>query len=201
MALPEKVLISESFLSKNVARESARQLLLQALDFEVKPLLELPKVQKNYEETNPTSPVSADFFPPCINLISRGLEDGKKRAMFILSHFLGKVGWNKEQIQEYLTQWNTEKNREPLREVYLKGQMAHFNPGERLPPNCNNEAYCKGIGVCKPDAFCRRIKNPANYTLLKWKRYLQQKEEEENKPKRGRPKKEEKKNDLLPEKG
>jgi len=192
-AEPEKISISPfMFLGRNVSGESARRLLVQALDFEVKTTENLkPAKEKEYEEMTLTCPIAEDLFPPCIKLIAQGLEDGKKRGIFIMTNFLGKVGWSKTQIEEYLYRWNKEKNREPLRDVYIKGQLHHFNPGERLPPNCDNDSYCKGIGVCKPDNFCSRIKNPANYTLLKWKSFLQHKEEEENRPKRGRPKKKE----------
>ncbi|MBM3204333.1 hypothetical protein FJZ55_10580 [Candidatus Woesearchaeota archaeon] len=72
----------------------------------------------------------------------------------------------------------------------MKGQLQHFKAGEKLPPNCNNEAYYKGIGVCQPDSLCKKIKNPVNYTLIRWKRHLQDREEEEMKRKRGRKKSE-----------
>jgi len=35
-----------------------------------------------------------------------------------------------------------------------------------LPPNCDKSSY-KDIGVCAPDFFCSKIKNPVNYTLVK----------------------------------
>ncbi len=184
MARPEKVLAPTfSFLPRDVHGESARRLLLQAWDFEFKQEVEKEEKESKQQDFSVTSPVSSDFFPPCMKLILQGLEDGKKRGLFCLSSFLGKVGWSREQTEKFIHEWNTQKNREPLREVYIKGQLAHFTPGERLPPNCSHEAYYKGIGVCKPDDFCRRIKNPANYTLLKWKRHMQEKEDEEEKKK------------------
>jgi len=182
MARPEKVLAPTfSFLPREVQAESARRLLLQAWDFEFKQEVEKEEKETKQQDFSVTSPVSSDFFPPCMKLILQGLEDGKKRGLFCLSSFLGKVGWSREQTEKFIHEWNSQKNREPLREVYIKGQLAHFTPGERLPPNCSHEAYYKGIGVCKPDDFCRRIKNPANYTLLKWKRHMQEKEDEEEK--------------------
>jgi hypothetical protein len=33
------------------------------------------------------------------------------------------------------------------------------------------------LGVCKPDSLCAHIKNPVNYTLLRWKDHLKWKEE------------------------
>ncbi len=170
------------FLSRNVSGESARQLLLQALDFKTKveEEREKPATKAAYDEIQITSAIREEFFPPCMKLINKGLADGKKRALFCFINFLGKIGWNQKEIADYTTAWNA-KNPEPLREVYLKGQLAHFIPGQRLPPNCDNEAYCKGIGVCQPDSFCSRIKNPVNYTILKWRRVQEEKAEAEEK--------------------
>lgn len=200
LAVPDGLKVSElKFLDRNVAEKSAGRLLIQALDFEAqdqeyqlkkKDLLG-EKKKSGRDEIQITSPITEDLFPPCIKLMLDGLEDGKKRAVFCLSNYLGKIGWNKEDIEAYLLKWNHEKNKlKDLRDNYIIGQLRYFKVGERLPPNCNNEAYYKDIGVCKPDEWCQRIKNPANYTLLKWKNVLRNKEEEEGKGKRGRKKKE-----------
>lgn len=162
------------FMDRNVSGESARRLLVRALDFEVK-IQEEREIKPNFEEITIENPIKEEFFPPCIKIILDGLEDGKKRGIFCLINFLGKIGWNKNEIENYLKKWNKEKNREPLREVYLKGQFSHFK-GDKLPPNCNNEAYYLGLDVCKPDRLCKHIKNPVNYTILRWKRWLRDKE-------------------------
>ncbi len=196
MAAPEIAAPKFSFLSRNVSGETGRRLLVQALDYEIKleAQREMVKEKKQkYEELVIQSPIKEEFFPPCLKLMLQGMNDGKKRAIFCMGNFLGKLGWSKEQIEEFLHNWNTEKNQPALREVYLKGQLQHFKPGERLPPNCNNEAYYLGLGVCQPDSLCKKIKNPVNYTLIRWKRHLQDREEEEQKGKRGRKKKGEKK--------
>ncbi len=192
MAQPEKILAPMfSFLDRTVEKESAGRLLLQALDF--KALTENKKEEKNMkriEEVIITSPIQEDFFPPCIQKILTGMEDGKKRSVFILMNFLGKLGWNKEDIQSFLMTWNKDKNREPLREVYIKGQLHHFTPGDKLPPNCDNEAYYTSLGICCNAQWCKRYKNPVNYTLSKWKRHLREKSEEEERLPRKRKKKE-----------
>lgn len=168
MAQPAKILTPMfAFLDRNVTGESARNLLVRALDHEVK--TEEVETERKYEDIQLESPLTEEYFPPCVKLILKGMNDGKKRAVFILTNFLGKLGWDKKAIEEHIMIWNQEKNPEPLRENYIRGQLAHFTAGAKLPPNCDNEAYCKGIGVCQPDAFCKRIKNPANYALLKWK--------------------------------
>lgn len=180
-ALPELVVPQIVFLSRDALPESARRLLLQAMDFNVKTEQKEVLSAKKYEEMTLHSPISEDFFPPCMRRISQGLEDGKKRGLFCLINFLGKVGWSKEQIEAYLKEWNT-RNPEPLREVYIKGQLQHFVPGEKLPPNCDNDSYYQGLGIgCHPNDHCKRLKNPVNYTLSRWRRYLREKEEQEEK--------------------
>ena len=109
-----------------------------------------------------------ELFPPCIKIILNGLEDGKKRALFILINFLSSVGLDNGMIEKRLTEWN-EKNRIPIRQNYLIGQIRYHKQFNKkiLPPNCDNEMYMKGIGVCVPDNFCAKIKNPANYSIRK----------------------------------
>jgi DNA primase catalytic subunit len=178
MAKPESVFSTMfPFLDRNVKSESARRLLVQALDFEVK-LEEERETPKEFEEIEITSPIREEFFPPCMKLALQGMQDGKKRVIFIMTNFLGKLGWGKNEVEQYLKTWNSKKNPEPLREVYIKGQLNNFKPGEKLPPNCSNESYYPGLGICKPDGLCKRIKNPVNYSLLKWKSWLRDNEEE-----------------------
>ncbi|MFH1396849.1 MAG: DNA primase small subunit domain-containing protein, partial [archaeon] len=192
MAEPEKFLGEiASFMDRQSVlkrsegqRESARRLLVQAWDFQVKTqeqhvvdrLKEELKRHKEREEIKIESPITEEFFPPCVQQLIKGVEDGRKRAVFILMNFLGQVGWSKREVTDYLLKWNREKNLEPLRENYITGQLRYFKPGEKLPPNCDNDGYYKGMGICNPDTNCGRIKNPANYTLVKWKIYLEQKE-------------------------
>ncbi len=189
----------------NLTTESGRYLLTRALDFKVKQEFESDKAikeqknKKSYDDITIQSPIKEEFFPPCLTRLLQGVEDGKKRSIFILTNFLGKLGWNKDDIDQYIHKWNTEKNSAPLREVYLKSQLHHFIPNERLPPNCNNEGYYKSLNLCHPDAFCRKIKNPANYSLLRWKIHLEQQQDEDEKSSRKRKKKEEsnsKENDV-----
>ena len=186
MAHPDKILTPMfTFLDRHVQGESAGRLLLQAFDFRAE---EHKEERSSYnakrEELVITSPIGPEFFPPCIQKILEGVEDGKKRSVFILSNFLGKIGWNKKDIETFLMQWNKEKNRESLREVYIRGQMHGFTPGDKLPPNCDNEGYYKSIGVCCNADWCKKLKNPVNYTLGKWRKHMREKMEEEEKPAR-----------------
>ncbi|MGM5479975.1 MAG: DNA primase small subunit domain-containing protein [Nanobdellota archaeon] len=116
----------------------------------------------------PSSAIEEEFFPPCIKHILSGLEDGRKRALFILINFLESVGWSHEQITHKVYAWN-ESNPEPLREQYLKGQLSSMKKNKKVlpPPNCSNKDYYVGLGICTPNEFCNRIKNPSSYARKK----------------------------------
>ncbi|MBW2988656.1 hypothetical protein KY318_04035, partial [Candidatus Woesearchaeota archaeon] len=65
----------------------ATSLLLEAYDFAANSThREELKPKREYEI--PKTPVSSELFPPCINNILKGLEDGRKRSLFILLTFL-----------------------------------------------------------------------------------------------------------------
>lgn len=110
------------------------------------------------------------LFPPCMRAVLNGLVDGKKRALFALTNYLSSVGWSYEQIELRLKEWNT-KNPEPLRDVYLVGQLRYAKTHKKkiLPPNCDAKGYYIDLRVCKPDGLCKKIKNPVNYAILKSK--------------------------------
>ena len=103
--------------------------------------------------------------------ILAGLEDGKKRSMFILTNFLSCVGYSSEGIEDVLHKWN-KCNAEPLRQVLIEGQVRYHKSRSKtakpiLPPNCSNMMYYKEMGICKPDGTCSRIKNPVHYVKRK----------------------------------
>lgn len=166
-AHPAVVRVRGSFMDRGeVVPGSAKRLFVEAFDFQPKIEVAVPKEQREFEPVEEA--IEEVLFPPCIKKISAGLEDGKKRALLILINFLSSVGWSYEMMEQYIEEWN-KRNVEPLREVYIKGQLRYHKMQKKgaPPPNCDNEAYMKGIGVCVPDAFCARIKNPASYTIRK----------------------------------
>lgn len=151
--------------------QEATKLITESFDFtaKIEPIAQEEKFHKNIEELSSAIPL--EFFPPCIRLILNGLQDGKKRSLFVLTNFLSSVGWSHEQIKECIENWN-KKNAEQLREVIIQGHL-RYHKDKRMPPNCSNQAYYSSLGVCKPDEFCKRIKNPVNYAVLKFKRQCQ----------------------------
>jgi len=168
-AKPINVKVSKfKFLDdKDIEKNEAKQLIVQAFDFSIKH----EESKENKEDFHALQDaIPEQFFPPCIKNIKKGLSDGKKRSMFILVNFLSSVGWGYEKIEQFLTEWN-KKNKEPLRDVLIKGQVRYHKQKKKkiLPPNCQNQMYYKDFRVCAPDNLCRKIKNPVNYAIIKTK--------------------------------
>jgi len=162
---PENVKVTLGYLDKPPVPGEATKLLVQALDFKI-PQEEAKPVREKREFEIPAQAIGTEFFPSCIKKLLGGLTDGKKRAVFVLINFLSSVGWEYDAIEELLHKWN-EKNPEPLREVYIQGQLRYHKQGKKkiLPPNCNNKAYYQDLGVKCVDSVCMRSKNPVNAAL------------------------------------
>ena len=113
--------------------------------------------------------VPEECFPPCIKKILIGLEDGKKRALFILIQFLSAANWDYEKIEEYILKWNERNKPEGLRETYIRGQLRYYktqnknNSQKIAPPSCDNRGYMIDTQFCAPDGLCKTIKNPIQY--------------------------------------
>ncbi len=146
--------------------DEAKKLIVEAFDYEEKK--EEIKIKSGFKYDEIKEALPEQFFPPCIKTILNGLDDGKKRALFILVNFLTSVGWNYDKIEARLREWN-KKNKEALREVYLIGQIRYHktHKSKVLPPNCSNKMYYHDFHVCKPDSLCPKIKNPVNYSRRK----------------------------------
>jgi RNA polymerase subunit RPABC4/transcription elongation factor Spt4 len=113
--------------------------------------------------------IPEEFFPPCIKKISRGLEDGKKRALLVLINFLSSCNWEHDKIEEYCLKWNERNKPDQLKETYIRGQLRYYknqaanNKEKMMPPNCDNRGYMIDTQFCNPDGLCRNIKNPVQY--------------------------------------
>ena len=146
----------------------AKQLIIQAFDWAQRSKKQDTEAPKQVY-ADPTEAIKEEFFPPCIKLLLTGIkEDGRKRSVFIFINFLKKMGWSLDSIETTLLEWN-KKNNEPLRDGYIKAQISWHKRQKQgiLPPNCDNSAYYIGLGVCKPDGLCSKIKNPVQYATRK----------------------------------
>jgi DNA primase catalytic subunit len=170
MANPEIVKVKKvKFLDRNAIPGEANSLLIQAYDFTIERKQVEKKVMREFEL--PETPILEEFFPPCMNKILAGLEDGRKRSIFIVQNFLSSMGWNHDQIEVFVEKWN-KNNKPPLKFGTLNSQAKAFKKKKLpiLPPNCENTGYYKNFAVCAPDGICRKIKNPVQYYKYKIKR-------------------------------
>ncbi len=149
------------------------EFLIAALDWAGKNVIEekpkaVRKIQFGY-------PVPYEYFPPCVKLIMAGLNEGKKRSLFTLINFLRSVNWKNEEIEKAVLEVN-KKHAQPLSERLVKTQIAyHLRRAEKvLPANCDRTLYYDDFGICKPDGLCnnKKIKNPVNYAVRKYKREM-----------------------------
>ncbi len=177
-ALPEKVKVDERFLVSKGFIHDAEALVVESLDWASKHEIPKPeKIQTAQQSKNfaHTKMVPEENFPPCIKEIMKGRTDGRKRSVFILINFLRNMGWNIEQVEKRLLEWN-EKNYPPLGMNYIRSQLRwHFRQDRNLlPPNCENGNFYTQMGVyetcCKEvDHKTMNIKNPVNYPFRKFK--------------------------------
>ena len=163
----ENIKTIKQFLPKTKERE-ATSLVIQALDeINKRSSMILPTEEKTPQRDYeiPKSAISSEFFPPCIELLLKGIkEDGRKRALFILINFFKSVGYSMQEVENIIKKWN-QNNYQPLQENYLLSQLSwHKKQSERiLPPNCSNLSYYKELGVKCPDEICNSCKNPVRF--------------------------------------
>ncbi len=162
----ENVKTIRPFLNKTPRQNEAAELLIQALDWHSKQIpLEAKKEKTEFKTKIPEEALGEQVFPPCMKKLKEGLpDDGRKRAVFIYINFLLNMGWDYEKIEKELQEWN-KKNAVELKWGYIQAQLNWFKKQEEIkaPPNCQNEMYYKGTGICCPDTMCAKIKNPAQY--------------------------------------
>lgn len=150
----------------NPKEGEALELLIQALDWSKENNTEEKKEYKNKE----FKPIKLDnlsdkFLPPSIQRILQGVNDGKKRALFVLINLFRSVGMEKEELEKRIYSWN-KKNKVSLKEGYIKSQLSwSYRNKIVLPPNFDKDYY-KGIGVV-PNEEEIRFRNPVNYILKK----------------------------------
>ena len=174
----DKINTNLKFMDRTeVTPNEGRDLIIQAFDWYFEQQKKKQSQSKDeskkdgmkiYEENKDL--IKADYFPPCIlNILKGDMPDGKKRALFVLVNFLKQMNWSYELMENTIKEWNN-KNSEPLRENYVLAQLLSAKrQGKMMPPNCANSAYYIDTCICKPNAFCPKIKNPANYSLLQHK--------------------------------
>lgn len=201
-AKPHRV-IPKQFLPEP-EKDEAKKLLLRAFDWndehkeketrnkELKDKLKINQQNQRYVMGNMSKQeielkdVNPEFYPPCIKKILNGMkDDGRKRALFVLINFFKSIDLSIDEIELKINEWN-KLNYNPLKEGYIKSQISwHGKQEAMLPPNCDKQHY-KGIGICSPDFFCQKARNPVYYVKDRIRIAGKQKEteEKENRSKR-----------------
>lgn len=169
----ENIEFESSFL-KDYETGEATNLAVQAMDFIEERRKErkeekMERADKDFER--PDDAIPEKYFPPTINNILEGLEDGRKRGLFILINFLRTVGYSWEQIESKIWEWN-ERNEEPLRDAYVKAQLDwHRRRDEDVPPpNYDSNGYYKDMQVYEGDHIEEQVPNPVSYAFRQAKK-------------------------------
>lgn len=123
----------------------------------------LEEARENWSQGD-FGPVQPQLFPPCIKEVFESLkrsENVPHHGRFAFATFLHTVGWNSEQILDYLAStpnFDREKSRY---------QIEHVTGGKSVqaytPPGCGT---MQTNGVCplaKRDGLCFKIKHPLSY--------------------------------------
>lgn len=180
LAKPANVTLQYSFLDTSKTKNSeAEKLIINSLDFNPKIInMERKEIEEKFNSDKEMLKVIQNFdndeklpiecFPPSIINLLKGLKDGKKRALFILLNFLDCVGWENNEIEDIVVDWN-KKNTPPLKEGIIKTHLNYKkNSKEKiLPPNYSNQKYYADLGILSPEEKSGKLKNPVNYAFKK----------------------------------
>ncbi|HUS50487.1 MAG TPA: DNA primase small subunit domain-containing protein, partial [Candidatus Paceibacterota bacterium] len=124
----------------------ASELLIQALDW----YNQTDKTEKKErrEEYKPIKieNLSENNFSPSIRKILQGVDDGRKRSLFILINLFRSLGMEKDEFEKRIYGWN-KKNKIPLKEGYIKSQLIWSYRNKIVPPPNFDKDYYKGIGI------------------------------------------------------
>ena len=164
-AAPLKIKV-KNFLPDSKEGE-ASELLMQALDWNKQEGNKQETSNKIREEFKPVKleKLSDSHLPPSVQKILQGVEDGKKRALFILLGLFRSIGMEKEELEKRIYDWN-KKNKPPLKEGYIKSQLLWSYRNKVVPPPNFDKDYYKAIGLI-PTEEELRLKNPVNYVVKK----------------------------------
>lgn len=166
-ANPLKVTV-RNFLPDSVEGE-ASELLREALDWHKNQHPE-EKINQTSKKSRDFKPVkilnlSDEFLPPSIKKILQGMNDGRKRALFILLNLFRSIGMERDELEKMIYEWNGQ-NKVPLKTGYIKTQIIWSYRNRIVPPPNYDKDYYKGIGIT-PTEEELRFKNPVSYIIKK----------------------------------
>ena len=144
----------------------AKELMMQALDWHKENNKDEGSEKKKFDY-KPIKLInfSDAYFPPSIQKILKGINDGRKRALFILINLFRSISMERDELEKRIDDWN-KKNTIPLKSGYIKAQLTwSYRNKIVLPPNFDKDYY-RGVGVV-PTEEELRFKNPVNYIVKK----------------------------------
>jgi len=152
----------KNFYPENERGEGSR-LLAAALEWKQEREAKEKEIEKKkysgreFKETD-YSEVDESMFPVAIKKLLKGLDEGRKRGLFVLITFLRSLNFSPSEINKRIRDWN-EKNDPPLKEGYVRSQIEwHLRQKRKiLPPNYANDAFYRDIGLIKEKP---KTKNP-----------------------------------------
>ncbi len=173
----------ETGFLESYEEDEATSLVVQAMDHidqqrEARKIERKKRRERDFER--PEDAIPEEYFPPTIDNILEGLEDGRKRGLFILINFFRTVGYAWPEIESRVWEWN-ERNQEELPEAYVKSQLSwHRRRDEDVPPpNYDSKGYYSDMQVYEGDNLEEKVSNPVSYAFRKSGRSRGEEEEDE----------------------
>ncbi|MDP4039920.1 MAG: hypothetical protein Q8P57_05070 [Candidatus Pacearchaeota archaeon] len=167
-ANPLNVKIKEFYpdAEKGEASDLLESAVLWKMEKDGKEEQSLEKKYSNYKKID-IKDVTEDMFPQPIKKLLKGLEEGKKRGLFILLTFLKSLNFSAEYINSRAREWN-KLNSPPLKEGYIKSQIDWILKQKKqiLPPNYKNENFYKDLNLIESGKEPKE-KNPIVEVLRK----------------------------------
>jgi len=141
---PIKVKIKPFYIEPNEAE--ATNLLAEALKWKSQnePQENIKRISEEFMAD--FTGVTEEMFPQAIKQLLKGLQEGRKRGLFILLTFLKSLNYPNDYISQKINDWN-KKNDPPLKDGYVKSQLDwHFKQKKKiLPPNYSNDSFYKDL--------------------------------------------------------
>lgn len=172
---PEAVRLVEEALKRRIMEELDAERgkpLPEPVKSALAPLLARigPKLEEARESwsSGDFGPVQPGLFPPCIKELFAAMgraEMVPHHGRFAFATFLGTIGWNSEQIMDYMStlpNFDREKSRYQIEHVTGQRGVDKYTP-----PGC---ATMQTNGVCpldKRDGLCFKVKHPLSYYRAK----------------------------------
>lgn len=167
-ANPLKIKIKPFY--KNSGTKEATNLLESAISWKINQEGEKIPFKKISEEfVADFTGVTEEMFPNSIKKLLKGLQEGRKRGLFILMTFLKSLNFPDDYINQRVREWN-EKNTLPLKEGYIKAQLDWNSKQKKkiLPPNYSNDNFYKDLQLIDDKPL---EKNPLVEVLKKLRKF------------------------------